>query len=114
MPNTSQAVEAAVEQFRRVLEGQIARQRRMEEGAAAVDFTKKERIVIGVAGGDGIGPILVEQAARVLRHPAKQAGFVELAVCTAAGTREARRVSKKQGAAFRMARKAEAGDELEG
>ena len=53
-------------------------------------------------------------AARVLRHPAKQAGFVELAVCTAAGTREARRVSKKQGAAFRMARKAEAGDELEG
>ena len=81
MPNTSQAVEAAVEQFRRVLEGQIARQRRMEEGAAAVDFTKKERIVIGVAGGDGIGPILVEQAARVLRHLLAEdiaAGRVEL------------------------------------
>ena len=81
MPNTAQAVEAAVEQFRRVLEGQIARQRRMEEGAAAVDFTKKERIVIGVAGGDGIGPILVEQAARVLRHLLAEdiaAGRVEL------------------------------------
>ena len=52
--------------------------------------------------------------ARILRHPAKQAGFVELAVCTAAGTREVRRVTKKQGAAFRAARKADAGDESEG
>lgn len=60
-------VNAAVEQFRRVLEQQIARQRRMEAGAAAVDYTKKDKIVIGVIGGDGIGPILVEQASRVLR-----------------------------------------------
>lgn len=59
-------VNAAVEQFRRVLEQQIARQRRMEAGSAAVDYTKKDKIVIGVIGGDGIGPILVEQASRVL------------------------------------------------
>lgn len=34
-------------------------QRRMEAGSAAVDYTKKDKIVIGVIGGDGIGPILV-------------------------------------------------------
>ncbi len=61
-------VNAAVEQFRRVLEQQIARQRRMEAGSAAVDYTKKDKIVIGVIGGDGIGPILVEQASRVLER----------------------------------------------
>ena len=61
-----QAIETAVEQFRQVLTEQIARQRRMEAGAAAVDYAKKDKIVIGVIGGDGIGPILVEQAQRVL------------------------------------------------
>ena len=60
-------INAAVEQFRRVLESQIARQRRMETATPAVDYAKKDTVVIGVIGGDGIGPILVEQAGRVLR-----------------------------------------------
>ena len=38
----------------------------MEKGAQAADLSKKEKIVIGVIGGDGIGPIIVEQAKRVL------------------------------------------------
>ena len=59
-------INAAVEQFRRVLESQIARQRRMETATPAVDYTKKDKVVIGIIGGDGIGPILVEQASRVL------------------------------------------------
>lgn len=76
-----QAVKAAVEQFQRVLEGQIARQRRMEEGSTAVDYTQKDTIVIGMIGGDGIGPILVEQAGRVLEYLLAEelaAGKVEL------------------------------------
>ena len=76
-----QAIETAVEQFRQVLTEQIARQRRMEAGAAAVDYTKKDKIVIGVIGGDGIGPILVEQAQRVLERLLADelaAGTVEL------------------------------------
>lgn len=78
---TDQAVEAAVSQFRTVLEGQIARQRRMEQNAFAVDYTQKEKIVIGIIGGDGIGPILMEQATRVLNFLLQDdiaAGRVEL------------------------------------
>ncbi|MBR2407308.1 MAG: isocitrate/isopropylmalate dehydrogenase family protein, partial [Clostridia bacterium] len=33
-----------------------------------VDLTKKPTVTVGLAGGDGIGPILMEQAERVLRH----------------------------------------------
>ena len=76
-----QAIKAAVEQFQRVLESQIARERRMEAGEQAVDFRKKESIVIGIVGGDGIGPILVEQAGRVLEFLLAEdiaAGRVEL------------------------------------
>ena len=64
MGEQNSAVEAAVQQFRRVLESQIERQHRMEAGAAAVDFSKKDKIVIGIVDGDGIGPILIEQAER--------------------------------------------------
>lgn len=78
------AVEAAVQQFRRVLESQIERQHRMEAGAAAVDFSKKDKIVIGIVDGDGIGPILIEQAERVLS--------VLLADEIAAGKIELRRI----------------------
>ena len=38
----------------------------MEKGASPVDLANKEKLVIGVIGGDGIGPIIVEQAKRVL------------------------------------------------
>ena len=38
---------------------------RMEKDAGAVDFSKKDKIVIGVIGGDGIGPIIVDVAKKV-------------------------------------------------
>lgn len=76
-----QAIKTAVEQFQRVLESQIARERRMEAGEQAVNFRQKDSIVIGIVGGDGIGPILVEQAGRVLESLLAEdiaAGRVEL------------------------------------
>ena len=59
-------IERAVEQFRALLEEQIARTQRMEAGAQPRDFARQEQIVIGVAPGDGIGPIIVREARRVL------------------------------------------------
>lgn len=51
--------------FRKLLEAQLERAERMEKGAERTDFSKKEKIIIGVIGGDGIGPIIVDEARRV-------------------------------------------------
>ena len=59
-------VEKAAEHFKALLTEQLARQARMETGAAAKDFEHADKIVIGVVPGDGIGPIIMEQARRVL------------------------------------------------
>ena len=59
-------INAAVEQFRELLCQQAARQARMEKKAPAKDFARAEKTVIGVIGGDGIGPIIMAQALRVL------------------------------------------------
>ncbi len=59
-------IKAAVEHYEALLRKQLARVEDMEKGAQAADLSKKEKIVIGIIGGDGIGPIIVEQAKRVL------------------------------------------------
>lgn len=59
-------IKAAVEHYEALLRRQLARVEDMEKGTQAADLSKKEKIVIGVIGGDGIGPIIVEQAKRVL------------------------------------------------
>ncbi len=59
-------IKAASAQFEKLLREQLARQERMEKGAFTRDFAKAERIVIGVIGGDGIGPIIMREAVRAL------------------------------------------------
>lgn len=59
-------IKAAVEHYEALLRKQLARVEDMEKGVQAAELSKKEKIVIGVIGGDGIGPIIVEQAKRVL------------------------------------------------
>lgn len=74
-------IESAVEQFRALLTEQIARQQRMAEDSGATDFSKLEKIVIGICGGDGIGPIISAQSERLLRFILKdeiESGKVEL------------------------------------
>ena len=74
-------INAAVEQFRELLCQQAARQERMEKNAPAKDFSTMEKTVIGVIGGDGIGPIIMAQALRVLEKLLKEeleSGRVEL------------------------------------
>ncbi len=48
-------------------------------------------------------------AARIVRHPQKHSGHVQLVLCTAHGL-EARTVTKSQGEDYKLARKAEWGD----
>ena len=59
-------IDAAVEQFRSLLTEQLARVEVLEKGAGAKDFARLEKITIGVCGGDGIGPVIVDAARSVL------------------------------------------------
>ena len=74
-------IRLASETFAALLREQLARQERLERGESARDFSKAEHIVIGVVGGDGIGPLIVRQAERVLRKLLREelsSGRVEL------------------------------------
>lgn len=51
--------------FRKLLESQLLRCEKMEKESGRCDFSNKEKIVIGVIGGDGIGPIIVDVAKKV-------------------------------------------------
>ncbi len=53
--------------FKSVLENQLERCERMKNCAEKTDFSKKEKIIIGVIDGDGIGPIIVSEAERIAR-----------------------------------------------
>lgn len=59
-------IEAAVEKFKVLITEQLERQNKMEAGSAKKDFSKMEKIIIGVADGDGIGPIITKEARRLL------------------------------------------------
>ena len=59
-------IEKACEQLRTLLLEQLARTEKMETSSVPKDFTSMEKITIGIVGGDGIGPIIMEQADRLL------------------------------------------------
>lgn len=60
-------IDSAVEHFRSLLNEQIARQKKMENDSGAIDYNSLDKIIIGVCGGDGIGPIISAEAERLLR-----------------------------------------------
>ncbi|HCH28742.1 MAG TPA: isocitrate dehydrogenase [Ruminococcaceae bacterium] len=74
-------IDKAVEQFKTLLTEQIERQHRMEKEAGATDFSKLSKIVIGICGGDGIGPIISAESERLIRFLLKdeiESGKVEI------------------------------------
>ena len=74
-------IELAVEQFRSLMQEQLARQNKMEQGSVAKNFAKQEKIVIGVCGGDGIGPILMRETTRIIEKLLKdeiESGKIEI------------------------------------
>ncbi len=56
----------AKEHFGEVLKEQLARVERMKAEKDFVDYEKLDQIIIGVCGGDGIGPAITAQAQRIL------------------------------------------------
>ncbi len=58
-------INQALDHFKGILEGQLARIANMD--TTKTDFTTKSQVVIGVIDGDGIGPIITQQAYNVLK-----------------------------------------------
>ena len=61
-----QAIEAAKEKFGELLIQQLKRVEEMKAQGDFIDYKTLDKIVIGVCGGDGIGPAITAQAQRVL------------------------------------------------
>ena len=59
-------MEIALEKFKKVLEGQLARVEDMKAQGDFIDYSTLDTIRIGVCGGDGIGPTITKEARRVL------------------------------------------------
>lgn len=61
-------INMAKEKFGQLLEEQLQRVDKMKNEGDFVDYSKLDKIIIGVCGGDGIGPAITEQARRVLEY----------------------------------------------
>lgn len=73
-------ITAALTKFEQVMRAQLERVERMKADKEFTDFEHLDKLIIGVCGGDGIGPIITNEAARVLEYLLKdevEAGKVE-------------------------------------
>ncbi len=76
-------IEAAKEKFGQLLKEQLYRVEVMKSQGDFIDYKSLDHIIIGVCGGDGIGPAITAQAQRVLEYLLKDeitAGKVEFRV----------------------------------
>ena len=60
-------LDEACAKFRKILESQLKRVEDMKAQGDFVDYNSLDVMRIGVCGGDGIGPIITKEAARVLK-----------------------------------------------
>jgi len=76
-------LDAAKSHFANLIEQQLNRVEYMKKGRDWVDYGSLRPIIIGICGGDGIGPFIAEQAQRVLEFLLKEqhgAGKIEFRI----------------------------------
>ena len=81
MEKNVENVKAAQEKFGELIQSEFERIERMKADNEVTDFDKLKKIVIGVLPGDGIGPIIMKQALRVLNDllaPEITSGRIEI------------------------------------
>lgn len=59
-------IQMAKEHFGKLLEKQFARIEKMKAEEEFIDYSKLEQLVIGIVGGDGIGPYITEEARKII------------------------------------------------
>jgi len=62
----TEAVERAKKHFGKLVEEQLQRVERMKSGEGWIDYNTLKPIIIGVVGGDGIGPYICQHAHKIL------------------------------------------------
>ena len=62
----NEQIESAVSSFRALLVEQLARAAEMEKAPPAKDYKNMDKIRVGLVDGDGIGPIIMREAKRVV------------------------------------------------
>ncbi len=62
----SKAIEEALKKYEELLRGQLERVERINSSKETTDYSKLDRIVIGICGGDGIGPVISAASRMVL------------------------------------------------
>jgi len=80
---SDEAIERAKEHFAKILEEQLERVERMKKGEELTDYSSLEPIIIGIVGGDGIGPFIAKEAQRILAfllEEEKASGKIEFRV----------------------------------
>lgn len=73
-------IKEALAKYEALIREQLARNEKIKATKDFVDFEKLDKIIIGVCGGDGIGPIITKESARVLEYMLKdevEAGRIE-------------------------------------
>ncbi len=63
---TELQLKAAVEKFEQLVREQDERSEKIKAQGDFIDYSALDKLTIGVCGGDGIGPIITNEAARVL------------------------------------------------
>ncbi len=65
---TEENLQAALKKFEELVREQSARSDKIKADREFIDYGKLDKIIIGVCGGDGIGPIITNESARVLEY----------------------------------------------
>jgi len=60
------AIEKAKDHFGKIVEDQLSRVEAMKKAADWIDYSQVKPIIVGVIGGDGIGPHIAKESRRVL------------------------------------------------
>ena len=68
MQNREEYLKIAAEKFVKVLESQLDRVEKINSAGDFIDYAKLDKIIIGVCGGDGIGPMISEVSQSVLEY----------------------------------------------
>ena len=61
-------IKSAVAHFEALVREQYERSDRIKADKDFIDYDKLDKIIIGVCGGDGIGPLITKESARVLEY----------------------------------------------